>query len=155
MVIECVCCDSRIDSKNRRPFHGIAMRLFVSARRNICLPASGYICNSCQESNENIIDHDHKNDNENFESAMETSTDEPIDTNTVLLPLNVVVSSHRTLSTVREALSSEFIPQYLGFQSISRQDVINTYSSPLATRLLSEDMNTVVLVADGTYLYLQ
>ncbi|CAF4394174.1 unnamed protein product, partial [Rotaria sordida] len=61
----------------------------------------------------------------------------------------------RTLSTVREALSSEFVPQYLGFQSISRQDVINTYSPPLATRLLSEDMNTVVLVADGTYLYLQ
>ncbi|CAF3180128.1 unnamed protein product [Rotaria sp. Silwood2] len=273
------------------------------------------------ESNENIIDHDHKNDNENFESAMETSTDEPIDTNTVLLPLNVAVSSHgeccicrkvlksglctvseldrdflfiksnifiekgsrcceehivngrlhidalnqirpnktvkssfsssdiliwfskfrdhcnslslfdfsipfymsdidcynltgiskdhfnhlseklsnssmqnsfnrsirnalglfltklrlelsnkvlttmfkfsnpkavsRILSTVREALSSEFVPQYLGFQSISRQDVINTYSSPLATRLLSEDMNTVVLVADGTYSYLQ
>ncbi|CAF1257807.1 unnamed protein product [Rotaria sordida] len=118
-----------------------------------------------------------QNDNENFESAVETSTDEPIDTNTVLLPLNVVVSSHRlglsnkvlttmfqfsnpmavsrTLSIVREALSSEFVPQYLGFQSISRQDVINIYSSPLATRLLSEDMNTVVLVADGTYLYLQ
>lgn len=50
MVIECVCCDARIDSKNGRPFKGIPMRLFVSARTNMCLPASGSICNTCRMS---------------------------------------------------------------------------------------------------------
>jgi hypothetical protein len=61
----------------------------------------------------------------------------------------------RTLSTVRQAMLSEFVPRYLGFDNISRQDVINNYSSPLATKLLSEKPNTVVLVVDGTYLYVQ
>ena len=48
MVIECVCCNRRIHSKNHRPFHGIAMRLFVAARTNMCLPDSGSICNACR-----------------------------------------------------------------------------------------------------------
>ena len=48
MSIECVCCDVRVKPKNRRPFHGIAMRLFVSARKNMSLPESGSICNTCR-----------------------------------------------------------------------------------------------------------
>ena len=50
MVIECVCCNARIDSKSRRPFHGITMCLFVSARTDMCLPDSGSICNACRMS---------------------------------------------------------------------------------------------------------
>jgi len=61
----------------------------------------------------------------------------------------------RTLSTVRQAMVSEFVPRYIGFNSITRQDVINNYSSPLATRLLSENPHALVLVIDGTYLYVQ
>jgi hypothetical protein len=48
MFIECVCCDGRVEPKNQRPFHGITMRLFVSARRNMCLPDSGSMCNTCR-----------------------------------------------------------------------------------------------------------
>ncbi len=48
MSIECVCCDIRTEPINRRSFNGIAMRLFVSARRNISLPDSGWICNACR-----------------------------------------------------------------------------------------------------------
>ena len=48
MFVECVCCNNRVDVKNRRPFHGVAMRLFVSARTNTYLPESGFICNSCR-----------------------------------------------------------------------------------------------------------
>ena len=48
MSIECVCCDARVEPKNRRPSHGIAMRLFVSARKNMSLPESGSICNTCR-----------------------------------------------------------------------------------------------------------
>ena len=50
MVIECVCCNVRIDSKSRRPFQGIATRLFVSARTDMCSPDSGSICNACRMS---------------------------------------------------------------------------------------------------------
>ena len=46
MVIECVCCNARIDSKSRRPFHGIAMRLFVSSRTDMCFLDCGSICNA-------------------------------------------------------------------------------------------------------------
>lgn len=53
MHFQCVCCDSRIASKDRRPFHGITMRLFVSARRNMSLPDSGSICNACRMSYRN------------------------------------------------------------------------------------------------------
>lgn len=61
----------------------------------------------------------------------------------------------RTLAAVREAMLSHFVPHYLGFAHISRHDVINNYSSPLATRLLTEQPNTAILVIDGTYLYVQ
>jgi len=61
----------------------------------------------------------------------------------------------RTLSAVREAMVSKFVPRYVGFNNISRQDIIDHHSSPLATRLLSADPNSVVLVVDGTYLYVQ
>ena len=81
MTVECVCCDARIEPNNRRPFHGIALRLFVSARKDMYLPDSGLICNACRmcyrkwrnntefvnvldrlekESNEMIVDNDDK-----------------------------------------------------------------------------------------------
>jgi hypothetical protein len=53
MPIECVCCDVRTEPNNRRAFNGIAMRLFVSARRNMLLPDSGWICNGCRMSYRN------------------------------------------------------------------------------------------------------
>ena len=61
----------------------------------------------------------------------------------------------RTLAAVREAMLSHFVPYYLGFTHMSRYDVINNHSSPLATRLLMEQPNTAILVIDGTYLYVQ
>ena len=48
MVIERVCCNARIDLRSRRPFHGIAMRPFVSARTDMSLLDSGSICNACR-----------------------------------------------------------------------------------------------------------
>ena len=48
MSIEWVCCDVRVEPKNRRLFHDIAMRLFVWARKNMSLPESGSICNTCR-----------------------------------------------------------------------------------------------------------
>lgn len=51
MVVECICCDVRIDFKNHRPFHGLAMRLFiVFTRRNEPVPEEGFTCNGCRVS---------------------------------------------------------------------------------------------------------
>lgn len=61
----------------------------------------------------------------------------------------------RTLTAVRQAMLTHFVPYYLGFNHISRQEVIDNHSSPLATRLLTDKPNTVILVIDGTYLYVQ
>ena len=57
----------------------------------------------------------------------------------------------RTLATVRQAMVSAFVPLYVGFNNITRYDVINRYSSPLATHLLSSNPQALVLVVDGTY----
>ena len=48
MSSQCVCCNVRMEPNNRRPFHGIVMRLFVSARRDVSLPGSGSICDACR-----------------------------------------------------------------------------------------------------------
>ena len=48
MSIECVRCDGCVEQKNRRLFHGIAMRLFVSAQKNMSSPESGSIYNTCR-----------------------------------------------------------------------------------------------------------
>ncbi|CAF3950565.1 unnamed protein product [Rotaria sp. Silwood2] len=129
MVMECVCCDSRIESKNRRPFCGIALRSFVSARRNLFLPESGFICNACRmcyykwrnnsefidawdhiekESDESIVKMDDKTDDENMELINETLSNDSIHKNTVTLPLNVTISSHQQCSVCREALKSTY-----------------------------------------------
>ena len=50
---------------------------------------------------------------------------------------------------------TRFVPYYPSFNHISRQEVINNRSSPLASQLLTDKPNTVVLVVDGTYLYRQ
>lgn len=61
----------------------------------------------------------------------------------------------RTLATVRQTMVSAFVPLYVGFNNITRHDVINRYSSPLATHLLSSNPQALVLVVDGTYIYVQ
>ena len=53
MLLQCVCCNSSISQENWRPFHHITMRLSVSARRNMVLPDSGSICNTCRMSYRN------------------------------------------------------------------------------------------------------
>ncbi|CAF2201363.1 unnamed protein product [Rotaria magnacalcarata] len=342
MPIVCVCCDARLEPKNRRPFRGIALRLFVGARRNGPLSNSGFICNVCricfrswrnnlefvkildrveEECNENIADMDIEDHLYDEDSIIDKNDNEPMNTNFVTIPMNVTLSSHqqcsvcrklpkssmhtipeedrellfirsnilipkgsrccedhvfngrlrvetlnevrpfkitdvdfsstdiltrlnkfrdyynsiryfdfdppftmsefdcynliglsksnfedliqslthskinhshnrslrnavglfltklrlgisnkvlttlfqfsnqkavaRTLDAVREVMILNFVPHHLGFNHISRQDVISSHSSPLATRLLTDQPNTVVLVIDGTYLYIQ
>ena len=61
----------------------------------------------------------------------------------------------RNITAVRQAMLTHFVLYYFGFNHISRQEVINNHSSPLVTQLLTGKPNTVVLVIDGTDLYIQ
>ena len=61
----------------------------------------------------------------------------------------------RIISSARVALAQHFVPVYLGLSHITRQDVINKHTSPIANRLLAEGRDPCILVLDGTYLYIQ
>ena len=48
-----------------------------------------------------------------------------------------------------------FAPLNLGFQHISRDSVLFNHQTVLATELLTNEPDQIVLIADGTYLYCQ
>ena len=47
------------------------------------------------------------------------------------------------------------MPHFLGLAHLTRQDVIDKHTSPIASRLLTEGRDPCILVLDGTYLYIQ
>ncbi|CAC5384487.1 unnamed protein product [Mytilus coruscus] len=56
----------------------------------------------------------------------------------------------RAIATARKELSINFTPKYLGFQHISRQDIKDNHTRPLAKELFGNEIeNPVILVADG------
>lgn len=60
----------------------------------------------------------------------------------------------RAVISAKNALMEDFVPKHLGFSHISREDVINHHTRPLAKELLcSMSDNPVILVLDGTYIY--
>ena len=61
----------------------------------------------------------------------------------------------RICHQVRVALMNDFVPYHIGFQHITRDTVLAHHQTRVATELLTDGPNQVVLVADGTYLYCQ
>lgn len=64
-------------------------------------------------------------------------------------------SIRRAIQTVRQALMRSFVPLYLGFDSVTREEIINKHSRPLAKTLMEVDNDNLILVLDGTYIYIQ
>jgi hypothetical protein len=56
------------------------------------------------------------------------------------------------INQVRNALKKSFVDENLGFQHIDRQTAINEHQSTIATKLLTDKPNQMILVADATYL---
>jgi len=56
---------------------------------------------------------------------------------------------------IRRAIMSEFVPRYLGLDHMSREEVIQRHTRPFAKELFSAGEDSVILVADGTYVYIQ
>lgn len=68
-------------------------------------------------------------------------------------------SSDRLVAHVNEsaykALLQSFVPQHLGFQHVSRNDIIKNHTRPLAKNLLADGEDVGILILDGTYIYCQ
>ena len=51
---------------------------------------------------------------------------------------------------------AHIVPKHLGFEHISRQDVIANHSHPLAKRLFTNSGDdAAILILDATYIYVQ
>ncbi len=61
----------------------------------------------------------------------------------------------RIIHQVTDALIKDFVPAHLGFRHISRQTVLKLHQTTIANVLLTDDDQQVVVVMDGTYLYIQ
>ncbi|CAM4906565.1 unnamed protein product [Rotaria socialis] len=61
----------------------------------------------------------------------------------------------RIIHQVTEALMKNFVPKHTGFRHVSRQTVLEQHQTLKANMLLTSNNQQVVVVMDGTYLYLQ
>lgn len=64
-------------------------------------------------------------------------------------------SVRRAISTVRQACMRSFVPLYLGLESVTRESIIEDHTRPLAKSLFATNDTQVILVLDGTYIYIK
>jgi len=74
----------------------------------------------------------------------------------VLFQLTDKRTVSRCIESLRSALMSEFVPRNLGFNHITRRDIIHQHTSTIAQQLMcADEPDTAIVVIDGTYLYIQ
>ena len=56
---------------------------------------------------------------------------------------------------VRVALMQDFVPNHVGFQHVSRETILAQHQTVVATELLTNGPDQIVLIADGTYFFCQ
>ena len=62
----------------------------------------------------------------------------------------------RTIESARTALISEFVPFNVGFNHISRREIIDQHTTTIARQLMCDnDNDTAVVVINSTYIYIQ
>ncbi|XP_033213876.1 uncharacterized protein LOC117170935 [Belonocnema kinseyi] len=61
----------------------------------------------------------------------------------------------RAITSARKALMNKFVPFHLGLHHISREDFINLHTRELAQALFADGKDVAILVADGTYIYME
>ncbi|XP_033726042.1 uncharacterized protein LOC117315788 [Pecten maximus] len=65
-------------------------------------------------------------------------------------------SVRRAIMSARQFLSVNFTPRNVGFQHVTRDDVIEHHTRPLAQELFGTMINKpAILVVDGTYIYIE
>lgn len=61
----------------------------------------------------------------------------------------------RIIHDVSTALLKEFVPNHLGFQHVDRSTVLRHHQTSIATELMAERDDQVIIIMDGTYLFVQ
>jgi hypothetical protein len=61
----------------------------------------------------------------------------------------------RAIITVRQAMLRGFVPLYLGLESVTRDKLITEHTRPLTQSLFQAAAEDLILVIDGTYIYIQ
>ena len=70
------------------------------------------------------------------------------------LPDKRVVS--RIINSARQALMESFVPYNLGFNHVTRQEIIDLHTTTIARELMCDGgEDTAIVVVDGTYIYIQ
>ena len=49
----------------------------------------------------------------------------------------------------------DFVPNHVGFQHVSRETILAQHQTAMATELLTNGLDQIVLIADGTYFFCQ
>ena len=65
------------------------------------------------------------------------------------------ITVSRVIYSARKPLVAHFVSRFLGFQHISRREVIEWHTRPLAMELLSDQPDRAILILDGAYIYCQ
>jgi len=60
----------------------------------------------------------------------------------------------KTISAVTEALTTYFVPKYLGFQHKTREELIRENVPRFTSKVLGAEPDQAVAILDGTYLYI-
>ena len=62
----------------------------------------------------------------------------------------------KALESARTALMRRFVPYHLGFEHITRRQIIDQHTSAISKHLMCDDKSDkAIIVADGTYIYIQ
>lgn len=61
----------------------------------------------------------------------------------------------RIIYSVRTAFMTDFVPENLGFEHISREDFCKNPTTQVASSLFSTCPGDAIIVLDGTYIYIQ
>lgn len=61
----------------------------------------------------------------------------------------------KAITSARQALLKDFVPKHLGLAHLTRDDFIKIHTTDMAKGLFSEDEDVVILIADGTYIYIE
>jgi hypothetical protein len=61
----------------------------------------------------------------------------------------------RIIHAAKLALKRDFVPHHLGFHHIDRDAVLLHHQTTIATKLMAEQDDQVIIVMDGTYLFVQ
>ncbi len=61
----------------------------------------------------------------------------------------------RTIDAVSVALHDNFVPEFLGYYHITREEALKKHSIKLTSTVLGQDESRLCLIADGTYNYIE